>query len=202
MLPLNFSIYQLRPVALTCIWNTGREWSCKFAVHSISEQNNLMVYSQADARPCLLCTQKFKIKLESPWKAKGIAFPLKAEQHWFDVFLCPLLQPLQGHRALHECYKWIKKYIFLWALPTYQHESLCCSTLELVCDFNHAGGLNFHRWNFETFPLFVWFVIWISVVTFYDHAVFHISLQPDSIEAVTVTSDILLAGVVGWCVHI
>lgn len=94
---------------MTCIWNTKREWSCRSAVHSISEQNNLMVYSQADARPCLLCTQKFKIQLESPLNAKGIAFPLKAEWHWFYVFLRPLLYSLQGHRALHQCYKWIKK---------------------------------------------------------------------------------------------
>lgn len=136
---------------LTCIWNTRRERSCRFAVASIPEQNNLMVYSQADAWPCLLCPQKFQIQLESPLKAKGIAFPLKVEWHWFYVFLSPLLQPLQGHGASLELFMNVTSGFKINLFVSTSHilylcESLCYSTLKLFFISVLQHGLLFDSW--------------------------------------------------------
>lgn len=94
-----------------------------------------MVYSQADARPCLLCPRKFQIQLESPLKAKGIAFPLKVEWHWLYVFFLFVTTSASG--SVHECYEWIGKTLFVI------YESLCRSSLE--ADFNPQ--LNFDSWS-------------------------------------------------------
>lgn len=85
-----------------------------------------------------------KIQLESLLKAKGFAFPLTAEWHWFCVCLSPLLQPLQGHSVFLELFMNVTSGFKKKNLPLstshiqYLCESLCYSKLELVYEFNPA----------------------------------------------------------------
>lgn len=164
-------------LALTCIWNTRRERSGRFAVDNIPEQNNLMVYSQADAWPCLLCSQNVQIQLESPLKAKGIAFSLKAEWHWFYSFLSPLLQPLQGHSVFLELFMNVTSGFKKSFCEHFPHICMnhCSSPLELVYDFNPATWVKF--WFMDSFLKPRWLLFWFVkyICLFCDPAVFHIS---------------------------
>lgn len=87
--------------------------------HSIPEQNNLTVYSQADAWPCLLCPQKFQNTAGSTPKSQRDCFSINSGVTLvFCFFLSPLLLPLQGHSVFPELYMnvtsgFIKKNLFL-----------------------------------------------------------------------------------------
>lgn len=114
-----------------------------------------------------------KIQLEAPLKAKGIAFPLTAEWHWFSVFFFSRLccNPCKGTVYFQSC-TWMLQ-VDLWKnlfLSTshiqYLCESLCYSTLSwfIVSVLQH--GL-IHGSVLDGLPdSFFWFVLWCTFLLF------------------------------------